>query len=117
MKTKTINYRWYTDPGHAWLRVSTAVCKDLGILDRVSQFSYQSRQGTYLYLEEDCDAGLFLQAVKDKQLPCHMLPTRYEDRSRVRHLPNYMAGIRQLKQDKLLDAAIEAGILHIKVIR
>ena len=89
MKTKTTKYQWYTDPGHAWLRVSTAVCKQLGILDRVSRFSYQSKKGDYLYLEEDCDAGLFLQAVKDRQLPCHMLPTKYQTESRVRHLDRY----------------------------
>ena len=52
-------YTFYNDPGHAWLKVSRQECIDLGIINKISGFSYQ--RGENLYLEEDCDAPLFLQ--------------------------------------------------------
>jgi hypothetical protein len=34
--------------------------KELGIADKISTYSYQANE--YVYLEEDCDAGVFLRA-------------------------------------------------------
>jgi len=53
-------YRFISDPGHAWLEVPRAELVELGILNKVSQYSYQ--HGDMVYLEEDCDAGLFIDA-------------------------------------------------------
>jgi len=53
-------YRFISDPGHAWLEVPRAELVALNILDRVSHYSYQ--KGDMVYLEEDCDAGLFVEA-------------------------------------------------------
>ena len=53
---------YYTDPGHGWFAVKRADCEALGILERISPYSYQ-RGGT-VYLEEDCDASLYFAAVK-----------------------------------------------------
>jgi hypothetical protein len=58
METKM--YRFITDPGHGWLEVPIAEIKALGIADKISAYSY--RKGNMAYLEEDCDAGLFLNA-------------------------------------------------------
>ena len=53
----------FTDPGHAWVRVPKSLAHDLGIEGRVSSYSYQDSE--FLYLEEDCDALLFINALND----------------------------------------------------
>jgi len=55
-------YRFISDPGHAWLEVPRAELVALNILDKVSHYSYQNKG--MVYLEEDCDAGLFIDAKK-----------------------------------------------------
>ena len=52
----------YTDPGHGWVAVKRDVLQSLGILHRISSYSYQ--RGSTVYLEEDCDASLFLSIIR-----------------------------------------------------
>jgi len=59
---KTLELTFYTDPGHGWLKVRKADVDALGV--RVSGYSYISPKGSYLYLEEDCDAPAFLRAAE-----------------------------------------------------
>ena len=63
-------YQWISDAGHAWLEVSVDEINALSISDKISEYSYI--QGETVYLEEDCDAPLFVEALKAK-LP----PTEY----------------------------------------
>lgn len=56
------NYTFFADPGHGWLRVPLSEISALGLTGKVSGYSY--KQGKYGYLEEDCDADLFLKAYK-----------------------------------------------------
>jgi hypothetical protein len=51
-------FKFYTDPGHGWLAVKADEIKTLGIQDRISLYSYT--KGQTVYLEEDCDASLFI---------------------------------------------------------
>ena len=53
---------WITDPGHAWLRVPLADYTAVGIT--ASKFSYVDAE--YVYLEEDCDAALYLDIYRDR---------------------------------------------------
>jgi hypothetical protein len=57
-------YVFHNDPGHAWLAVKRSELEQLGILHRITRYSYQ-RGGT-VYLEEDCDAPLFIAAKKER---------------------------------------------------
>ena len=50
-------YIFFADPGHAWLRVLKT--EIIPIKDKISSFSYMN--GKYVYLEEDCDASVFLK--------------------------------------------------------
>jgi len=59
----TMKYRLFSDPGHSWLEVSLDELDELGIAQKITAWSY--RKGTNVYLEEDCDAPLFLQTKKD----------------------------------------------------
>ena len=60
---RTINLKWYSDPSHAWLRISRKDADFLGILPQITSYSYQSKHGNVLYLEEDQDAALVLDAL------------------------------------------------------
>ena len=60
--TGTNNYTFHTDPGHGWLKVPFAMVYLLGIGHIISRYSYMSRDCQTFYLEEDRDAGLFVDA-------------------------------------------------------
>jgi len=53
---------WYEDPGHAWLAVPLSDLLTLKISQGVSRYSYV--EGDTAFLEEDCDASLYLTAAK-----------------------------------------------------
>lgn len=52
------------DAGHGWLSVSNKDIKLLGIENNISKFSYMNYTRTYL--EEDCDAGVFIDTAKNR---------------------------------------------------
>lgn len=52
-------YKVYCDAGHAWMAVKRKELIELGLIDKISGYSYQ--KGETVYLEEDCDLGLFVQ--------------------------------------------------------
>jgi len=53
---------FHSDDSHGWLAVKRSELDALGIADKVSSFSYVL--GKTVYLEEDVDAPLFVNAVK-----------------------------------------------------
>jgi hypothetical protein len=56
-----MEYKFFSDPGHGWLRVDVQSAAALGLYpSNFSRYSYQ--WGHWLYLEEDCDASLFVKA-------------------------------------------------------
>jgi hypothetical protein len=55
-------YTFHSDPEHGWLEVGFSEIKRLGIEKDISQHSY--RKGERVFLEEDSDAGKFLNAKK-----------------------------------------------------
>lgn len=61
MTKRTLTF--ISDPGHGWLSVSLADIRELGLADKFSSCSYMN--GTRAYLEEDGDAGIFLDAAKE----------------------------------------------------
>ena len=50
------------DPGHGWLRVPVKLLEQLNIVDKISHYSYKC--AGYAFLEEDCDWGVFVQAME-----------------------------------------------------
>jgi len=62
---KQINY--YASPSHGWIKVKIKDLYDLDILLDVSEYSFITSDLQEAYLEEDCDAGLFVESFgKDK---------------------------------------------------
>ena len=60
MKTQRLTF--HTDSSHGWLEVPRADAIALGLAEKISAYSYMG--GLSLYLEEDCDASLYLDAAK-----------------------------------------------------
>ena len=59
-------FQFHCDPGHAWLEVSIAQLCMVGLERRdFSTCSYVGHDGS-MFLEEDCDAGKFINAYADK---------------------------------------------------
>jgi len=57
-----MQYRFYNDPSHAWLAVKRIELLRLGIINKISPYSYQ--KGKTVYLEEDDDARKFIETKK-----------------------------------------------------
>lgn len=74
-------YNFYSDAGHGWLAVKRAELVRLGIIGKISSFSYQ--RGKTVYLEEDCDASLFYGAKKKANEPFEV-KEKHQDRSPIR---------------------------------
>ena len=54
----------YADPSHAWLKVSFDDLRALNLRRwQFSQYSYVNNNS--MFLEEDCDAGLFVKAYNE----------------------------------------------------
>lgn len=56
---------WMVDPGHAWLIVGMDELTKLGIKDKISSYSYYKHD--LAYLEEDCDAAIYIDAVIEQR--------------------------------------------------
>ena len=53
-------YKFHSDSGHGWLAVPISDLARMGILKRVTPYSRMN--GQTVYLEEDCDASMFIAA-------------------------------------------------------
>jgi hypothetical protein len=62
MIKKTLYF--YSDSSHGWLKVKKSELVALGIADKISRFSYMRDE--YAYLEEDCDAQIYMRAYAEK---------------------------------------------------
>lgn len=54
---RTLKFVLYADPSHGWVKVKRDQLIRMGILNRISGYSYE--RGQYIYLEEDTDASEF----------------------------------------------------------
>ena len=78
---------FYTDPGHGWLKVSIADLERLGLDESISKYSYM--RGDYAYLEEDCDASLFLTEAKSKGWVLTIKESNTNRQSKIRNYDSY----------------------------
>lgn len=85
MKKLTLNY--YTDPSHGWLAVDRADLARLDLTNHISRYSYQ--QNDKVYLEEDLDMMLFMEAAKDKGWQVTMKYQYTDTDSRIRTLQHF----------------------------
>ena len=62
--TETYSVRWVVDPGHGWLEVDLDEALEAARSVRpISACAYIELDNGLAYLEEDCDAGIWLEWV------------------------------------------------------
>ena len=84
-------FTFHEDGCHGWLEVSYKDVTDLNIQNEISEFSYINRFLEKIYLEEDCDYTLFINAFKNKYgyKPLEV-NGKYFEVSPIRDLPRYI---------------------------
>jgi hypothetical protein len=87
MRNLTLSY--FTDPGHGWVSIKIEVLKNLGIADKVSNYSYT--RGASAYLEEDSDLGLLYATCDALGIKIDLLPKHTNNRSPIRSYATYNA--------------------------
>jgi len=80
-------YHFYMDPGHGWLKVPIKDLVTLGIAGKISAYSYV--YGENAYLEEYCDAPIFLKALKERNQDPRIEEHTANGSSRIRGYPPY----------------------------
>ncbi len=86
------SYHWETDPGHGWLVVPSHHLTAMKVQEKISSYSYISTDGKTAYLEEDCDAGRFLESFDSReevQKAAKNWKDNYQENTFVRSLPSY----------------------------
>jgi hypothetical protein len=78
---------FHSDPGHGWLAVKLSDLKMLDIATDISSYSYV--KGKTAYLEEDCDASLFIKAAKARGIDVEVREGPQRDRSPIRSFQSY----------------------------
>ena len=91
MEKSNRTFDFFTDPGHGWIKVPKALLKELGIAEKITKYSYQ--RGEFAYLEEDCDATVFADAL-EKRTGCKLKFQEHtaDHPSRIRKYETYSAG-------------------------
>jgi hypothetical protein len=59
--SKTIDVIYYSTPRHGYIKVDGDDMRDLKISQCLSDYSYYNEDDDIFYLEEDCDASLFMK--------------------------------------------------------
>lgn len=78
---------FFHDNGHGWYSVKRSKLESMGVLNKVSEFSYQ--KGDSVYLEEDCDAGLFFNNLSGQELDLIEVIESYSNRSPIRNYERF----------------------------
>ena len=83
----------YSDPGHGWAAVKRKLLIELGIENRISSHSYQSKTGQTVYLEEDADLSLFMIKMRERGEDVQFITTysRNDNRSPIRSYPTFQS--------------------------
>lgn len=76
----------FNDPGHAWLSVAITDLIALKIEHEISAYSYMN--ATRAFLEEDCDASIFLNAAKKAGWNVSV-SEKYAEKTSIRSLPSF----------------------------
>jgi len=81
---KPVRLHFTADPGHGWLHVNRDIARMImgDDFSKISSCSYQ--RGATIYLEEDCDAGYFLKACKERGVEVDIKVKHYANLAPIR---------------------------------
>lgn len=82
-------YRYIQDPGHGWIEVPLDELEN--IAHKISRYSYMDKRTGKAYLEEDCDAAIFIKKLKDTDTPFDIKEVHQEN-TFIRNLPRFEHG-------------------------
>lgn len=89
-------FTYHQDPGHGWLAVPRTLLHALGIASEITRYSFETWDGSTVYLEEDCDLNTFSRAVcKHTDLAwqswaaAHIVDQHYQREAPCRNLGSY----------------------------
>lgn len=85
--TKIKKFQSFSDPAHGWGKVSRKDLVNLGIADKISSCSYQFK--SFVYLEEDCDLSIFVNAMKERNITVNFKTSWTNKRSKIRNYDCY----------------------------
>lgn len=88
-RLKQKQFVFHSDPGHGWLAVKMNDLKFFGIESKISEYSYM--KGDTVYLEEDCDAGMFFDEYFKMFGKKPAYRESYLDVTPIRYYPHYTA--------------------------
>jgi hypothetical protein len=80
-------YDFFSDPGHGWLKVPKAELVKLGIVDKISKYSYM--RGDCAFLEEDADATLFIEEMEKRGFKVEFRESNADKDSRIRNYESF----------------------------
>jgi hypothetical protein len=86
MSQTIITLNFHNDGGHGWLECNREMISSTGIAECISKYSYQ--RGNDVYLEEDCDMPLLLNALRERSIGV-VVNDMYQDESPVREYERY----------------------------
>lgn len=83
----------FVDPGHSWLRVQKDLIDDLGLTNKITNFSYFDSSRELVYLEEHEDVSTFVNKIKELGFnfkeEFEIKKSRSQSPSFIRRLPSY----------------------------
>lgn len=74
-----MEFKWFVDSGHAWLGVPMSEVIRVGVHLDISKYSFVSQSTRTVYLEEDLDAGVFVQAYGREEFLALSVLDDYQD--------------------------------------
>jgi hypothetical protein len=81
------SYVFHQDSGHGWLEVPAVEIRAMGLEERITPYSYLHHD--MAYLEEDIDAGTFLDMRKLLPKPVASQNNYMDGMCRIRDYPHY----------------------------
>lgn len=85
MKRITLNV--YTDPGHGWIKIALKHLNKLNLIDKITPFSFINNK--HAYLEEDCDASLLIDTLKQNDIHFEFRYHHSNTSSKLRYYDSY----------------------------
>jgi hypothetical protein len=86
-----VTRKFYSDPRHAWLAVKTVELTELGIADKITNYSYT--KGKTTYLEEDCDASVYMHAMSFHGNSVRVVEKHTDKNHPIRSYERYMEAV------------------------
>ena len=74
----------YSDSGHGWIAVKRYILDQFGLLTEISKYSYQSKSGETVYLEEDCDAAKLITYLEGHEISFNVTEKNTNGSSAIR---------------------------------